>query len=175
MPTSLFDSLNISYRVGNTLVKNAANERSSGLGPSSLLTGLPNSFLMWARVKQHWYLLGGDARLRAIFNSRSVKFCTVRLWLSLRNGILIMFSSDSQRNWGLKPAWEVLGHTVNPHPPVHHRGWMIRDQETRFLLGSSSLANHGGWLSWFIYYLPTRYKLSMYLVIPYFVTYLSIY
>ncbi|CAK9878780.1 unnamed protein product [Sphagnum jensenii] len=26
-----------------------------------------------------------------------------------------------------------------------------------FLLGSSSLANHGGYLSWFIYYLPTRF------------------
>jgi hypothetical protein len=25
-----------------------------------------------------------------------------------------------------------------------------------FLLGSSSLANHDGWLSCFIYYLPTR-------------------
>jgi hypothetical protein len=25
-----------------------------------------------------------------------------------------------------------------------------------FLLGSSSLSNHGGWLSWFIYYLQTR-------------------
>ncbi len=46
------------YRLprGNTLVKNAANERSSGLGPSSLLTGVPNSFLIWARVNQHWHL-----------------------------------------------------------------------------------------------------------------------
>jgi len=33
---------------------------------------------------------------------------------------------------------------VNQHPPVRHEGWMVSGQENRFLLSSSSLANHGG-------------------------------
>jgi len=63
---------------------------------------------------------------------------------------------------------------------------MICDQEISFLSGSSSLANHGGYLSCFILLptnqvgskyqpLPTMFKLSTFLLVPYFVTYLSIY
>jgi len=32
---------------------------------------------------------------------------------------------------------------MNQHPLAHHEGWMVRGQETSFLLGSSSLSNHG--------------------------------
>ncbi len=38
---------------------------------------------------------------------------------------------------------------VNQHPPAHHEGWMDgwMVQETGFLLGFSSLANPGAYLS----------------------------
>ncbi len=46
------------------------------------------------------------------------------------------------------------------HPPVHHEGWMISDLGNSFLLGSSCLANHGGYLSTFFVmtYLLTTHK-----------------
>jgi hypothetical protein len=35
--------------------------------------------------------------------------------------------------------------TVNQHTPLHHEGWMDgKWSENSFLLGFSSLANHGG-------------------------------
>jgi hypothetical protein len=39
---------------------------------------------------------------------------------------------------------QALAATVNQHPPVHHERWMASGQENSFLLGSNSLANHGG-------------------------------
>jgi hypothetical protein len=30
----------------------------------------------------------------------------------------------------------------------NYEGWMVSGQENSFLLGSSSIANHGGYLSW---------------------------
>jgi hypothetical protein len=41
------------------------------------------------------------------------------------------------------------GHLLDQHPPVHHEGWMVSSQETVFLLDSSSLVNHGDYLSSF--------------------------
>jgi hypothetical protein len=50
--------------------------------------------------------------------------------------------------------------TVNQHPPAHHDGWWMNDKWSRisFLLGSTSLANHGGKVSSvaFFNYLPTN-------------------
>jgi hypothetical protein len=33
---------------------------------------------------------------------------------------------------------------MNQESPVHHEGWMVSGEETVFLLGFSSLANHSG-------------------------------
>jgi hypothetical protein len=38
---------------------------------------------------------------------------------------------------------------------AHHEGWMVSGSGNNFLLGSSSLANHGGYLSCFLNYQPT--------------------
>jgi hypothetical protein len=38
---------------------------------------------------------------------------------------------------------------------AHHEGWMVSGSGNNFLLGSSSLANHGGYLSCFFNYQPT--------------------
>jgi hypothetical protein len=32
---------------------------------------------------------------------------------------------------------------MNEHPPAQHKGWMVSGSGNKFLLGSSSLANHG--------------------------------
>jgi hypothetical protein len=47
--------------------------------------------------------------------------------------------------------------TVNQHPPAHHEGMNDKWLWNNFLLGSSSLAIHGGYLSYFFFpYLPTN-------------------
>jgi hypothetical protein len=52
-------------------------------------------------------------------------------------------------------------HNEPEHPPAHHpldvhyEGWMVTGV-VGFLLGSSSLVNHGGYLGCFFYYLSTN-------------------
>ncbi len=53
--------------------------------------------------------------------------------------------------------------TGKPAPTsAHHEGWMISGHETVFLLGFSSLANHGNYLSCFFFFLSffTTYPLT---------------
>jgi hypothetical protein len=46
--------------------------------------------------------------------------------------------------WTLGYPRQVFRATVNQHPPAHHERWMITGRQNSFLLGFSSLANHGG-------------------------------
>jgi hypothetical protein len=52
-----------------------------------------------------------------------------------------------------------LGPEWTSSQPESPEGWMVSDQESIFLFGSSSIANHGGYLSCFlklIYLVTTR-------------------
>jgi hypothetical protein len=65
-------------------------------------------------------------------NSKNVR--TPMVWYRLLVSNLTTSSSSSSSSSA----------KANQHPPVQHEGWMVSDQQTLFLLGFSSLANHGG-------------------------------
>ncbi len=58
-----------------------------------------------------------------------------------QGNIPILFTSKWQLLVHTAPQVSMQRATVNQHPPAHHEGWMINGE---FLLGSRSLADHGG-------------------------------